>query len=238
MRCFLKLNSSKRGVCKSGAYISNLKQSTQDEDEMVVRHAVPVVKGNKTLCILYGVIRLSELPEKYETNIYDGQAYVFLEDGDTGEFLLDTWHKTLGHVESFSNRKLEPGYTWENYMRDLKEGRSRRLAFTSETIDEVVFLKYTPTGVNNWNIMVMIPQAVALRESEAVSHRLYRMAGIIGIVMLLYMLAVIWSLFKAYRKVQKLSDEDQITGLLNRNAYERVLTEMRKKSFLPYPLYL
>ena len=166
-----KLNFTEEAA--AGTYISNLMQSTLDTDEMVIRHAVPVVQNGRTIYILYGVIRLSDLAEKYKADIYDGQAYVFIEDGDTGDFLLDTWHKTLGNVESFSDRKLEPGYSWNIYINELRAGKSGRLAFTSKTTGEVVFLRYDPTGVNNWNVMVMIPRAVALRESEAVSHRLY-----------------------------------------------------------------
>lgn len=77
--------------------------------------------------------------------------------------MLDTWHKTLSNVDAFTNRKLEPGYSWDIFKNDLRAGKSGRLAFTSETIGQVVFLRYDPTGVNNWNIMVMIPQAVAMR---------------------------------------------------------------------------
>lgn len=215
----------------AGTYISNLMQSTLNPDEMVIRHAVPVIRNGRTIYILYGVIRISDFADKYKTDIYDGQVYVFLEDGDTGDFLLDTWHKTVGNVDSFNNRKLEPGYSWDTFTSDLKAGRGGRLAFTSATIGEVILLRYDPTGVNNWNIMVMIPQNVALRNSETVSRRLYYMAGIIGVVMLLYMLSITWSLFNAYQKVRKLSDEDQTTGLQNRNAYERLLSEIQNKCF-------
>lgn len=214
-----------------GTYISNLKQSTLDSDEMVIRHAVPVVQNGRTVYILYGVIRLSDLAEKYKANIYDGQANVFVEDGDTGDFLLDTWHKTLGNIAEFTGRKVEPGYSWNTFINDLRAGKSGRLEMTSEKIGAVAFIRYDPTGVNNWNIMVTIPKAVALRESEAVSRRLYGMAAIIGAVMLLYMLGVTWCLFSAYRKVRKLSNEDQTTGLQNRNAYERYFADIQSRSF-------
>ncbi|NLT09646.1 MAG: hypothetical protein GXY08_09105, partial [Ruminococcus sp.] len=86
----------------AGAYVSNRTQSTLDADETVIRNAVPVVQNGRTIYILYGVIRLSDLAEKYKTDIYDGQAHVFIVAGDTGNFLLDTWHKTLGNIEDFT----------------------------------------------------------------------------------------------------------------------------------------
>ncbi len=215
----------------AGMYISKQGQSTQDTDELVIRHAVPVVRNGRTIYILYGVVPLSDFAEQYNTDIYNGQAYIFLEDGDTGDLLLDTWHKTLGNVESFRDRKLEPGYSWDQFTSELKAGQSGRLALTSKSIGKVLFLRYDPTGVNNLNIMVMIPRSVAMRESEAVSLRLYCMAAVIGTEMLLYMLGVTWSLLRAYRKVRKLSNEDQTTGLQNRNAYERVFAALQTKRF-------
>ena len=214
-----------------GEYISNLAKSALETDEMVVRHAVPVVQNGRTIYMLYNVIRLSDLAVKYKADIYDGQAYVFIEDGDTGDFLLDTWHKTLGNVEDFSNRKLVPGYSWNTYTNELRAGKSGRLAFISNSTGEVLFLRHDPTGVNNWNVMVMVKQSVAMRESESVSRRLYCMAGIIGTVMLLYMLSVTWCLLSAYKKVRKLSNEDQTTGLQNRNAYERFIADIQNRSF-------
>jgi diguanylate cyclase (GGDEF)-like protein len=49
--------------------------------------------------------------------------------------------------------------------------------------------------------------------------------------MLLYMLIITWSLVRAYRKVRKLSNEDQTTGLQNRNAYDKFLTDIQSRSF-------
>lgn len=215
----------------TGGYISNLTQSTRDTDDMVIRNAVPVIQNGKTIYMLYGVTRHSDLAEEYQANIYEGRAQVFIVDADTGDFLLDTWHRTLGNIEDFASRQLEPGYSWDAFLDDLRAGISGRLALTSDTIGEIIYLRYDPTGVNNWNIMVMTSQAVALRESEAISNRLYGMATIIGAVMLLYMLGVTWSLFRAYRKVRKLSNEDPTTGLQNRNAFEKSIADIRRKSF-------
>jgi len=214
-----------------GAYISNRMQSTLDADEMVIRRAVPIVQNGKTLYILYGVLRLSDLAEKYKTDIYDGQAHVFIVAGDNGDFLLDTWHKTLGNIADFTDRRLEPGYSWDRFLNDLKAGQSGRVALISETIGEVVYLRYDPLGVNNGSIMLMVPKAVAMHESQSVSRRLYGMAAIIGAVMLMYMLRVTGRLFHAYRKLKKLSYEDQTTGLQNRNAYEKYFADIQQRGF-------
>lgn len=71
---------------KKGDYISNIKRSTLERSQRVIRNAVPVKKNGDTIYMLYGVVRLSEFAMKYKTDVYDGHAYVYLEDGDTGSF--------------------------------------------------------------------------------------------------------------------------------------------------------
>lgn len=149
----------------AGTYLSSLRQSTLDPNESVLHHAIPVIKDRKPIYILYGVISISEFSEKYKADIYDGQAYVFLQDGDTGDFFLDTWHEDIGNIEDYANRKLQPGYSWDRAFHDLKSGEGGTLAFTSMTINNVVFMRYDPTGINNWNVVVVIPKDVALYET-------------------------------------------------------------------------
>jgi diguanylate cyclase (GGDEF)-like protein len=49
--------------------------------------------------------------------------------------------------------------------------------------------------------------------------------------MLLYMLGVTLSLLYAYKKMRKLSNEDQTTGLKNRNAYECYMADIQNRIF-------
>lgn len=49
--------------------------------------------------------------------------------------------------------------------------------------------------------------------------------------MLLYMLGVTWSLFRAYKKVQRISNQDQTTGLQSRNAYAGFIEEIQNRKY-------
>ena len=204
-----------------GASVSDIQRSLSGHGEKVVRSAVPVTRDGRTIGVLYGVIRLSELAETYKTDIYNGYAQVFLEDGATGDFLLDTWHKSLGNIEDFTGRRLLSGYTWEKAISDMRRGISGRLEVVSETLNKVTYLHYEPVDVNRWNVLVMTTQEVAMRDSMAIRSSLYRMAGVVGAVLLAYMACVTAALFRAYLQVQRLGSEDRTTGLLNRNAYDR-----------------
>ena len=56
--------------------------------------------------LLYGVVLLSNLVDKFKTDIYEGNAYAYIEDGDSGDFILDTWQKSLGNIRDFSKSKI------------------------------------------------------------------------------------------------------------------------------------
>ena len=214
-----------------GKYISTPQISTKDSSVKVIRNGVPVIKDGKAIYILLGVTTEESLAEKFTTNIYDGNATIFLMDGDTGNFILDTWHDQLGNVEDFKERKLLKAYSWDTALNDMKEGKSGKIALVSEKIDEVIYIHYEPTQINNFNVLVMTEREVALGESKAVRNRLYTMAIVIGVVMFLYMAGLTIYLLKAYKQVKKLGNEDQYTGLLNRNAYEQYVQSSHQEVF-------
>lgn len=58
---------------KLGIYISNLIESEINND-LIIRHAIPVIKHNEVVYISYGNIRLSEYENKFKIDIYNGNA--------------------------------------------------------------------------------------------------------------------------------------------------------------------
>ena len=96
-----------------GAYISDRVTSYFAPEKLVVRNVVPVKRDGETIAILYGMVSLQELSRSYKTDLYGGNAFVLIVDGNTGDILMDTWHDTLGNLSDLSGRKMLKGYTYE-----------------------------------------------------------------------------------------------------------------------------
>ena len=96
-----------------GAYISDRVTSYFAPEKLVVRNVVPVKRDGETIAILYGMVQLQELSRSYKTDLYGGNAFVLIVDGNTGDILLDTWHDSLGNLSDLSGRKMLMGYTYE-----------------------------------------------------------------------------------------------------------------------------
>ena len=93
-----------------GAYISDRVTSYFAPEKLVVRNVVPVVRDGETVAILYGVVPLQEISKNYEIDLYNGNAFLLLVDGNNGDILLDTWHDSLGNLSELRGRKMLKGY--------------------------------------------------------------------------------------------------------------------------------
>ena len=80
-----------------GAHISDRERDLNSE-RYVVRHFVPVTRNGETVAMLYGVIDTSILGTELPYTPYGGSAAVYVIDGATGDFLIDTWHSELGNI--------------------------------------------------------------------------------------------------------------------------------------------
>ncbi len=89
-----------------GAHISNREASVTGTEDYVIRHYVPVIRNGKTTAMLYGVIRLNELAQTMSGTLGRKDAATYLIDGKTGDFLLDTWHKSTGNIWELGEREM------------------------------------------------------------------------------------------------------------------------------------
>ena len=206
-----------------GAYISDRVTSYFAPEKLVVRNAVPVKRDGETIAILYGMVSLQELSRSYKTDLYGGNAFVLIVDGNTGDILLDTWHDSLGNLSDLSGRKMLMGYTYDQAMENIPNGIGGDICVESRSTGLTLYLHYEPVGINNWSVVLGVSEQDALAETRGVVKILYLMSVIVGAILLSYLAYISWYLISARRGVYRMSITDQGTGLMNRVAYEKLL---------------
>lgn len=142
-------------------HISDRSTDIRDESRMILRNFVPVVKSGKTVAVLYGVVDLQTLPEQIKVSAYDKQAAVYLIDGTSGNFIVDTWHESLGELSDMRERKTKAGYSSEDLSRDVKEGNAGHCIFESNTTGESLYFCYKPININNWSVGISVSEDTA-----------------------------------------------------------------------------
>lgn len=216
---------------KKGEYVSEKVKSIVNPSEVIIRNVMPVIKNGKTIYMLYGVVPLNNLHNLFYTNIYKGNAYVYIEDGKSGDFLLDTWHDKLGNISDFKDRKMLGNYSYEKMLYNLKNGEQGDLAFVSHKTGQNLYMHYAPIGVNDWNVIVTITENVAFEKPRSINSVLYNMAAVMGIVILIYMGYIISLHMRDYHQAKKMSETDEITTLQNRNLYEKIIFNAKDRLF-------
>lgn len=143
-------------------FISNVSPGYVDPSKQVIRNAVPVTQQGEVIAILYGVYDLSAGQELDGVNAYNGQAYTFILESDTGHYILDDLRGNDHVLATDGQYDPKPGYDLSILASDLAAGREGFSAFRSRSIDDNMYIYYEPIGINNWMLMVSVPERVAL----------------------------------------------------------------------------
>ncbi len=127
-------------------YISDTYSMGEQRSEQYVYIAEPVVRNDETVAILYGYISLDVFPSFVSSTAYDGKCQFYIVDGNTGEFLMDEYHRfdqdnnevplSNAFDGSMGDRETKPGYSMEDMHRNIRNGESGYHIFKSQRTGE------------------------------------------------------------------------------------------------------
>lgn len=171
---------------EKGEYVStNATVDISYGDKKVLKSAVPILQKGETIGILYGITEVNSLPLYYVADSYAENASIYLIDGDSGDFIMDTWHLSLGNIADWSKHKVK-GQKTSEIDTDIKSGKSGYLVGYSERVKENMYLYYTPVGINNWSVMISIPESTVMKIARQTEHAMYGMAIITVAILVAY----------------------------------------------------
>ena len=122
-----------------GEYISSRVSDVTTRGKEIVRSAVPIKSGDKTVGILYGVIQLDKIGARYNEMAKNINAQLFVYHKETGDLIIDNIHNKLGNISFLKDRKYNDGYSYEQ-MATTENGFT---SFLSAYKDENVYLHYS-----------------------------------------------------------------------------------------------
>ncbi|MGN0537899.1 MAG: diguanylate cyclase domain-containing protein [Acutalibacteraceae bacterium] len=203
-----------------GKHVSDKSISILNKNEPVIRNFVPIIKDGKTQAILYSAINLEKMSENIEFHAYDNKSALYIADGKTGDYIMDTWHKKLGNVEDSAESKLKEGYSHEKMKNDLYEGKSGHCIFVSETTGENLYFYYKPMSINKWMMGISVSENTAFERIKTINKILIFFIATEIILLTAYFIYILKTTKKELAEKQKMAERDSLTGLLNRNSYE------------------
>ena len=190
-----------------GKHITDCETDIADKDKYVVRHYVPIVQSGKIVAMLCGVVELGELPEKIQQSAYGQTAALYIIDGNTGDFLVDTWHPgELGNIWAIGKRELAPGYTHEQLQQGITNGETGYVVFVSKSIGEYLYFYHQPIGVNNWQVALSVSESLVFESADKVKNVLNLILLIETVCFVLYFLWMVYYVKKVTNEKQRQLD--------------------------------
>lgn len=185
-----------------GEYVSGRVPDISMDRGEVIRSAVPITDENgNTIAMIYGVINLKVLRARYEGEVKSLGAELFVIDGETGDFIIDTKGNTLGNISELAATNFGNEFSYERLLYDLKASNSGYTSYWSLRTKENMYGHYSGIGVGNWQIMLAKPERNVFASAKSTGSYLFVAAGLIVTVMLLYILVV----FENERKNTKIN---------------------------------
>ncbi len=176
-------------IAAQGAHITD-RETSLITGGYILRHYVPVVQNGEITAMLYGIVDLDTLPEDLFFSPYGGRAALYIIDGATGDFLLDTWHagSEPGNIWALGERAMAPGYDHEQHQAGLINGTSDYVVFVSNTTGEYLYFYYTPLNINQWRLALSVPEDLVFSSATLIRNVLNLFLVFEAVCFILYFL--------------------------------------------------
>lgn len=226
-------------LATKGEYMTQRKTDYITGKECVY-YVLPVMRGENIRAVLIGMMDMEALSEAFQPVIYNGLANIQIIDTKDGNYILDSWHTTLGNAYENGERTKAKGYEDFDMRQALVEQRTGTVAFYSKTTGRTLYMYLTPVGMFDWELSIFAPEDVLFSE---VIHmrRLFLYAGIMEVLLLLAYFGLNirtvrlleGSLAENERQkeaLRRLSYFDGLTALYNRNKYVEMVKQFAEQT--------
>ena len=166
-----------------GEHVTGRTYSYSMPDEQVVRSSVPIQVNGETVGIMYGIIKIETINEKYNNMAKELDAQLFVYDKETGKFIIDTINEIPSELSSLKDREYNDGYSYERLANSDKGYSSFKSIRTGENL-------YTHNSIIedfNWGIMLARYESQVFEETRKISHNLLIIFAIIILIIAIYL---------------------------------------------------
>lgn len=166
-----------------GEHITGRTYSYSIPDEQVVRSSVPIQVDGETVGIMYGIINIETINEKYNNMAKELNAQLFVYDKETGKFIVDTINETPDELSSLESREYNKGYTYDQLVNSDKGYSSFKSIHTGENL----YIHYSIIEDFNWGIMLARYETQVFEETHKISRNLLVVFALIILIIAIYL---------------------------------------------------
>ncbi len=175
-------------------FISGAQGDGLSQDRKFIYKSVPVIKSGEIVGVLYEFTNLKSLSGSFDVQAFPSHAEVCVLDSATGDYVIDTRYSSLENIYTDENRDPD---NLDQFSADLQSGNSGHTVIHSRKQGEDLYAYYMPTDVDNWAIMLAIPEDVMFQGAIDIRHTLTAMIFTESVLFLIYLG---WIMAKNYQQ--------------------------------------
>lgn len=176
---------------KKGTYVSGKEKDLTSSEKNIVRISVPVVCDGETVSVLYGVINLSTIAERFTPDETFGEFQLYVLDRADGDFIVDTRNNDVKNISTLSDREFKDGYTYEVFRDAVLSGDNGFSSFVSKLSGRKLYIHHSPVNVGSWHIMLALPEDNVFKEAHSMLSRMVIMLLFAVALMAVYLFVLI-----------------------------------------------
>ena len=166
-----------------GEHITGRTYSYSMPDEQVVRSSVPIQVNGETVGIMYGIIKIETINEKYNNMAKELDAQLFVYDKETGKFIVDTINEKPNELSTLKSREYNDGYSYE-MLANSDKGYS---SFKSILTGEDLYIHYSTIEDFDWGIILARYETQVFEETHKISRNLLVVFALIILIIAIYL---------------------------------------------------
>ncbi|MBQ2614550.1 MAG: GGDEF domain-containing protein [Clostridia bacterium] len=187
---------------QKGTHTTGKVSDLTDAKREIIRSATPIVSKGETIGILYGLINLNTLNERYRNlaDSLDAQLYVY--EREKGNILLDTFRSNRKNIAELKEMQYKDDFSYEAMM-ETEKGYT---AFVSPLLRETLYLHYSPLDIEDWQIMLARTEKQVFANAHHIAGVLFMIFALMLLLMAVYFVAVFRSEMRRNEVMKKASE--------------------------------
>lgn len=175
---------------QKGEYISGkVKDITREEQEIIVS-SVPIKDENGGIAgILYGVIDLINLNERYADDAAAFESDLIVADSITGDIIIDTSKDYHSNLSDFSTFEFYDE-SYDKFITDIADSYDGDVSYISPVDEEIIYVNYVPLEIASWHVVLMKHGTIMFADAIFTENYLALSSIIIVFIMMIYLLSV------------------------------------------------
>lgn len=178
---------------KKGEYISGKETDLTNQAREIVRVSIPIRDNGEPVAILYGIINLNSLRNKYYADAKRLKADLYVLEGKNGDYIINTTKSSggnPGNITEIANSVFMDGFSYRDLLTDLTTGENGYSSFVFQKTKEQVYVHYAPLNFGDWQIMLVKPASVVFSGAKSTGAYITTITILIIAILFCYILFI------------------------------------------------